>query len=125
MPFKPNLRKAAEKVANILGNLIFPALLSVTMPSFLYQMVLEKEQRLIENMKINGLRMKNYWVVNYLFNYCQYLVSASCFFLFGKYVTKFTFFTDTVPEVIILAFLGWGLNQVSMAFFISCFINNS
>ena len=125
MPFKPNIRKETEKVANVLGNLIFPALLSVNMPAFLYSIVLEKEQRLIQNMKINGLAMKNYWIVNYWFNYAQYIISAMCFYLFGRYVALFSFFTDSVTEVILLTFFGWGLNQVSLSFFISSFLTNS
>mmetsp|Transcript_15182 Transcript_15182/g.23440 ORF Transcript_15182/g.23440 Transcript_15182/m.23440 type:complete len:95 (-) Transcript_15182:160-444(-) len=67
MPWKPNLRREAEKFVNVIGNLVFPALLSLSMPSFLYTLVLEKEQRLVQNMKINGLNMRNYWIVNYFF----------------------------------------------------------
>jgi len=47
MPFKPNLRKEAEKIMNIMGNFIHPVLLSISMPSFLYTIVVEKEQKLI------------------------------------------------------------------------------
>lgn len=125
MPFKADVRKETEKVTNVIGNLIYPALLSVNLPAFLYTIVLEKEQRLIQNMRINGMRMYNYWFVNFFFNFAQYLVSASGFFLFGKYVTKLSFFTESVPEVLGALILGWGLNQVTLAFLISCFLNNS
>jgi len=60
MPWKPNLRKEAEKFVNVIGNLVFPALVSMSLPSFLYILVLEKEMRLVQNMKINGLQMWNY-----------------------------------------------------------------
>jgi hypothetical protein len=36
MPYRPNARKEAEKVANVLGNLVFPCLLAINMPAFLY-----------------------------------------------------------------------------------------
>jgi hypothetical protein len=125
MPFKPDIRSQTEKVANVVGNLIFPALLSVTMPGFLYAVVLEKEQRLIQNMRINGMSMHNYWIVNYLCNFAQYILSASSFYLFGRYVSRFSFFTESVPEIILAALFGWGLNQVSLSFLIACFLGNS
>lgn len=55
MPFKPQVRNEALKILNTLGIIIFPVGLSLSMPAFLYTIVLEKENRLLENMKINGL----------------------------------------------------------------------
>jgi hypothetical protein len=125
MPFRPNLRKETEKVANLVGTLIFPALLSVNIPGFLYQIVQEKEQRLLQNMKINGMRMRNYWMVNYLFNLTIYLITASSFFLFGLYIADFSFFVETARNFLLASIFGWGLNAVSLAFFLSCFLNSS
>jgi hypothetical protein len=56
------------------------------LPVFLYQIVLEKENRLIENMKINGMRMSNYWIVNFFFNLGFYCVTALLFMIFGTKV---------------------------------------
>ena len=36
-------------------------------------------------MKINGLKMMNYWLVNYVFNYLSYLIVMFSYFGFGKY----------------------------------------
>ena len=55
MPFKPQVSKEAAKVVNALGAMAFPVALALSMPSYLYNIVLEKESRLLENMKINGL----------------------------------------------------------------------
>jgi len=57
--------------------------MSMGLPVFLYQIVLEKETKLIENMKINGMKMKNYWQVNYIFNLIFYLATALLFLTFG------------------------------------------
>ena len=43
MPFKPDLEKSADKVVNALGGLIYPMYMSLTLPVFLYAIVLEKE----------------------------------------------------------------------------------
>jgi|TARA_B110000285_G_scaffold197722_1_gene229614 hypothetical protein len=55
MPFKPDLRKEAQKLVSAAGYVVLPVLQSLSTPVFLYNIVLEKEFRLIENMKINGL----------------------------------------------------------------------
>ena len=94
MPFKPDLEKSADKVVNALGGLIYPMYMSLTLPVFLYTIVLEKEQRLIENMKINGLKMSNYWKVNYVFNLGMFLIVMFCYLLFGKFISGLQFFSE-------------------------------
>lgn len=39
-------------------------------------------------MKINGMRMKNYWIVNYFFNFGFYLATVILFLIFGIKVFK-------------------------------------
>jgi len=72
MPFNPELGKEMAKIINCIGNTVYPLLLSLGLPVFLSQIVFEKEQKLIQNMKINGLQMKNYWTVNAGFNLAVY-----------------------------------------------------
>ena len=43
------------KILNSIGSIAFPVMMSLGMPAFLYTIVLEKENRLLEIMKINGL----------------------------------------------------------------------
>jgi len=72
MPFKTNFDKELARASSVIGALIFPICMCMCLPVFLYYIVLEKEKRLLEIMKINGMRMKNYWIVNYLFNLMFY-----------------------------------------------------
>ena len=72
---------------------MFPLFLSLCLPVFLYTIVLEKEQRLIENMKINGLNMLNYWKVNFVFNFFMYLAIMTLYLGFGKFFAGLTFFS--------------------------------
>jgi hypothetical protein len=55
MPFNPILKKEMSKIVNCIGNTVYPILLSLCMPVFLTNLVMEKEQRLTLNMKMNGL----------------------------------------------------------------------
>jgi hypothetical protein len=72
--------------------MIFPLCMSMGLPVFLYQIVLEKETRLIENMKINGMKMSKYWKVNYLFNLVFYLITAILFVFSGMSIFNLQMF---------------------------------
>jgi hypothetical protein len=87
--------------------------------------VLEKELRLIENMKINGMKMSNYWLVNYIFNFSFYMLTALLFMLFGVKVFELQLFTDTNKTFFLVTLIGWGMAQISMAMFLSVFLSKS
>ncbi len=108
-----------------MGAMVFPICLCMGLPVFVYNIVLEKEQRLIETMKINGMRMSNYWFVSYLFFLFFYIITMCTFVLFGSSVYRFEFFTKTSTPLILLVLFGWGLAQISLAIFISVFIQKS
>ena len=57
MPFTVAMDKELSKISNFLGIIAFPVCLSLAMPIFLYNLVLEKELKLLDNMKINGLKI--------------------------------------------------------------------
>jgi hypothetical protein len=46
---------------------MYPLALSLNLPIFLYILVLEKENKLVNMMKMNGLKIYNYWIVNIIF----------------------------------------------------------
>jgi len=53
------------------------------------------------------------------------LASSVVYFIFGIYVARISFFSDTTLFILVPMFIGWGFCQVSMAFFFSCFLNSS
>lgn len=94
-------------------------------PVFLFLIVLEKEKRLLEMMKINGLKISNYWTMQFFFNYVLYMITAVVFTFFGCYVFKFMYFVHTSMLLQFLILNGWGLVQISTAFFFSVFMKKS
>lgn len=94
-------------------------------PVFLYNIVLEKEKRLLDMMKINGVKMTNYWIINYVFCYLFYLITFLTLYLCGKYVFEFPYFVQSHPGVIFVIFNGWGMAQISWAFFTSVFLSKA
>jgi len=76
----------------MLSTVIIPICLMMGYPMFLFNIVNEKEKRLIEIMKINGLKMINYWIVSFTFNYVFTAIVYSFFVFFGKYFFQMSFF---------------------------------
>jgi hypothetical protein len=84
MPFRAEIDKEVQKIINFIGNVVFPVCIALCMPIFLHHLVMEKEFRLIDNMKTNGLKMYNYWVVNSLFSFTSYCVTAGLYVVVGR-----------------------------------------
>ena len=108
-PFNINIDYFARKVENFLALAFIAPALALGLPVFLYQVVLEKEKRLIQSMRINGLRMDNYWIVNFVFNFIMYSVVCISFMLIGAFFFNVLIFTDTSIFLLALTFFGWGL----------------
>lgn len=114
-----------QRIINLAGSTFYPMAISLLMPLFMYAIVLEKENKLIEIMKINGLKMRYYWLSNLIFNYTLYSITIIIFVLVGSVGLKLTMFTSTHPFLLFLTFISWGICQVGLAFFFQAFISNA
>ena len=101
MPVKDQDKGFMMKIINLAAASLFPLSLSLLLPVFMYAIVLEKEERLLEMMKMNGMRMRNYWFVSYLFNFAMYFIMIVVFFIFGYAVLELSFFTETNPGLLV------------------------
>lgn len=124
-PFKIDMTFYMNKFAMEESAIMLPMCLCLGMPVYMYRLVLEKEQRLTETMKINGLILHNYWIVNFLFNYLYYMITAIIYMLAGTFVFRIPVFLKTNTLIFLLITNGWGLAQVSFAFLMSVFIQKS
>mmetsp|Transcript_5689 Transcript_5689/g.9772 ORF Transcript_5689/g.9772 Transcript_5689/m.9772 type:complete len:259 (+) Transcript_5689:665-1441(+) len=107
-PFEVDVEFFVEKFTSINVVQFIPLAMSLGLPVFLYQIVMEKEKRLLQYMRINGLRMEAYWRVNYLFNMGLYMVVYLFFFSLGFLLDQ-KFFRKTSFALQLLTFVGWGL----------------
>jgi len=114
-----------QRIINLAGSTFYPMAISLLMPLFMYSIVIEKERKLIEIMKINGLKMFNYWMSNLIFNYTLYTITMIVFIIVGCIVLKLTIFIETHWLLLLLTFVSWGFCQVGLAFFFQAFINNA
>ena len=53
------------------------------------------QAKLIEIMKINGLKMRYYWFSNFIFNMILYSITIVVFVIFGGCYLGLTLFTET------------------------------
>lgn len=121
LPYKTN---TSFNFMDILGMALFPFSLSFLFPIFLYTLVMEKEKKLKQMMKIMGLKEFTYFVVTYigfLFIYC--LICG--IFIIIEVLFRVKTFYYTHPLIIFLIFFLWGNTQVVLAFFFSLFIKKS
>lgn len=125
MPFHAQVDKEVQKIINLIGMITYPICLALMMPIFLHHFVMEKENKLVDNMKINGLKMYNYWIVNGLFNFTVYATTTILYVSFGRYIFKLDFFCDTHIFLFFEVYFMWGLVQVSMSMFFCCIFSSA
>ncbi len=114
-----------DTIINTIGALVFPLSMSLLFPVFLSNIVLEKEEKLIQMMKMNGMKISNYWLVFFLFNFLMELVTFLLFFLVGVFLVDMPFFTQTSPALLLIITLGWMLSQIGFSVFFQTFLSSS
>jgi len=88
---------------------VVPICLCLGLPVFMYQLVLEKEKRLLQTMRINGMTLVNYWIVNFAFDFLYYVITYVIFLFFSAFIFKMSVFIDTSAIILLTVLNGWGL----------------
>ncbi|EFA80182.1 ABC transporter A family protein [Heterostelium album PN500] len=105
-------------VGSLLGGLFYPFALSFLLPLFVFSIVLEKQERLRDMCLMMGLRMRNYWIVTYLFDFllyiCALIIVVGISVGFG-----FAVFTQGSAFAMFLLLFGWGNAMITFSFFLS------
>ena len=110
---------------NTVATIIFPLALSLLLPVFLYLVVLEKEEKLIQMMRMNGMSIVNYWAINFLYNLTISIATNTVFYLYGYFYLDISFFKQTSFGVIFVIFMGWILAQIGLSMFFKVFLSSS
>ena len=108
MPINMTQEGRIKKIINFVGAGIFPLSLALLLPVFMYSIVLEKEEKLIQIMKMNGMAIYNYWLVNFVFDYFLYFITVIVFLVFGCAILQLQAFTSTSPMLQVFGFLCEG-----------------
>lgn len=121
MPY--NLQTSFD-IATILSTVMFPFALSFLLPVFVYHLVMEKQGRLREFMKIMGMKTSLYWCITFFFDYVLYL-GVIVIFITGGLIWELRFFMTISSIVYILLFVLWGFALIALSFFVSAFFNKT
>ncbi len=76
-------------------------------------------------MRMNGMSMRNYWFVNFLFSFIISVMTNIVFFLFGYFFLDNALFKQTGKQVLFVILLGWILAQIGMSTFFQVFLTSS
>ena len=91
----------------------------------LYVLVLEKEERLVQMMKMNGMKISSYWLVYIVFNFLLAAITNIVFFLIGNFALSTNFFLKTSPGLLILVAVGWIVAQLGLAAFLQTLLDKA
>ena len=88
-----------------IGTIIYPIAIGLGIPTYLFQLVLEKEEKIRENMKMNGMKMSVYWFTNVIFFFGFYSLTAIIFW--GFFVLTFGTLDGLMGSIVRGASLAW------------------
>ena len=112
-----------QRIAAIVTFGIYPISISILIPLFIHNIVYEKEKQIIELLKINGMKMKNYWFSNFIFNYIIYLLMVIPFYISEALLSNLNILGNTSFSLILITLLGWGIGQIGLSYFFQAFIS--
>lgn len=76
-------------------------------------------------MRMNGMKMKYYWFVNFIFNFILSILTNVVFCVFGYVFMDASIFRNTGWDLLVVVLIGWILAQIGMATFLQVFISSS
>ena len=75
-------------------------------------------------MRMNGLKLKFYWICTFIFNFAISMITFTIFYVFGTYVLELSFFVNTSGAIMWIMFIGWGIAQIGMTNLVQIWIRN-
>ena len=111
------------KIVGIVTSGLYPISISLLIPFFMHSIVKDKEKKIIQLLKINGVKMRYYWISNFIIHYIIYLIMAILYIVFEIFIFQLNLLGKTSFLLIILTFLGWGIGQIGLSYFFQAFIS--
>lgn len=76
-------------------------------------------------MKMNGMKIRNYWAIFISYNFLLCLITNIIFFGLGVLTLGIDFFERTSYALLTIVAIGWILAQIGMACFFQTFLNKA
>jgi hypothetical protein len=104
---------------------MFPVALCLGFPLMLFVQVMEKEEKIMELLIINGLETKQYWKAFYVYNFIQLTTVLLVFILSAKIFVDIEYFQKSSMLIFFWFLSIWNLAQISFALLVSTFVAKS
>ena len=115
-------RSFLRSVIMIASMIVIPLSMSLGVPFILYNIVYEKDHKIRHLLQINGLKIKNYWLSTFVYNFCTLSLVSLFYLSFAYFFVDIDFYKKTSLVCIFYVFGVWNLNQISFSIFLSMFI---
>ena len=109
-------------IMSIVGMFLFGFCACFLLPNFVANLVLDKQERILILMKLSGLKMRMYWMTNYLYFFMEYMVIVILTIATGL-AFGVKLFTQTHWFIVLILYATWGHALISMSFVLSTFFN--
>ena len=109
----------------LLNIIFYPFAIGMGLPIILTTLAMEKEEKIRDLLKINGMSMFKYYLSNFVFWFIFLSIINTVFFVGGYFMLNDGFFyNNSVGEIIAFCF-GWSVEQIVFAFFILTMISSA
>jgi len=111
-----------DEINKFFGSLMVPLATSFLLPVLVYTLVLEKELKLRAALVQTGMRMKAYWIVQFIFGFGLTFTTMLLIYILGV-ALGIKVFSNHQAAVFIILLLLWSFLLVSFSFFLSTLFN--
>ena len=94
-------RSLITTIITIIAANLIPIALSLGFPLMLFVLVMEKEEKILDLLTINGLRSRNYWLSFIFYNLIYQSINYTIFYVFGWYYIDIALFQTTSKIVFV------------------------
>lgn len=112
-------------IFELLNIIFYPFAIGLALPIILSSLALEKEEKIKDLMKINGMSLSKYYFANFIFWFIFLCILCLIFFVSGNLLLKDGFFHHNSYLEIVAFSIGWNVLQIVFAFFLLSFINSA
>jgi len=116
--------KPSVDIISLIGPTLYIYIFQLPFPVILGGLVLEKEKRLREIMKMMGLKSVVYWIVSYIFYFLIYILSMLLMCILAI-ILDFRFFRANDFGTYFIMLILFGNVSVAASFFFASFLSNS
>ena len=97
-----------ESIARLPTLALYPISLGIILPFFMATLVKDKESHYVAMMKMNGLKIRWYWLSTFCVMFLQYTITAAIFYYFGLYFSKSQIFLEASGLLVLILMAVWG-----------------